>query len=65
MEVAVPIWTTTPWTLPASLAVSLGAEIATCWPKVAHNGKRRWLVLAAALAERALQRYGVENVVIR
>ncbi|WP_251274469.1 class I tRNA ligase family protein, partial [Enterobacter hormaechei] len=27
-------------------------------------GKRRWLVLAAALAERALQRYGVENVVL-
>ncbi|PSD27259.1 hypothetical protein C7E17_23850, partial [Stenotrophomonas maltophilia] len=27
VEVAVPIWTTTPWTLPASLAVSLGAEI--------------------------------------
>src|SRR5690606_4737261 len=25
--VAVPIWTTTPWTLPASLAVTLGAEI--------------------------------------
>ena len=27
VEVAVPIWTTTPWTLPASLAVSLGAEL--------------------------------------
>jgi isoleucyl-tRNA synthetase len=26
-SVAVPIWTTTPWTLPASLAVSLGPEL--------------------------------------
>ena len=25
--VAVPIWTTTPWTLPASLAVTLGKEL--------------------------------------
>src|SRR5690606_35355370 len=26
-EIAVPIWTTTPWTLPASLAVSVGPEL--------------------------------------
>ena len=65
VEVAVPIWTTTPWTLPASLAVSLGADIRYVLAEgPAHNGKRRWLVLAAALAERALQRYGVENVVL-
>jgi isoleucyl-tRNA synthetase len=65
VEVAVPIWTTTPWTLPASLAVSLGAEINYVLAEgPAHNGKRRWLVLAAALAERALQRYGVDEVVL-
>ena len=61
VEVVVPIWTTTPWTLPASLAVSLGADIDyVLVDGPAHNGKRRWLVLAAALAERSLQRYGVE-----
>ncbi|KAB8183290.1 class I tRNA ligase family protein, partial [Lysobacter maris] len=27
VEVAMPIWTTTPWTLPASLAVSVGPEL--------------------------------------
>src|SRR5690606_31118687 len=27
IEVAVPIWTTTPWTLPASLAISVGADL--------------------------------------
>ncbi|WP_256777123.1 MULTISPECIES: isoleucine--tRNA ligase [unclassified Stenotrophomonas] len=65
VEVAVPIWTTTPWTLPASLAVSLGAEIDYVLAEgPAHNGKRRWLVLAAALAERSLQRYGVDDLVV-
>jgi len=64
VEVAVPIWTTTPWTLPASLAVSLGADIDYVLAEgPAHNGKRRWLVLAAALAERSLQRYGVDGLV--
>ena len=64
VEVAVPIWTTTPWTLPASLAVSLGADIQYALVEgPAHAGKRRWLVIAASLAERALRRYGVEDVV--
>ena len=62
VEVAVPIWTTTPWTLPASLAVSLGAEIEYALVEgPAHNGQPRWLVLASALAERALARYGVDS----
>jgi isoleucyl-tRNA synthetase len=65
VEVAVPIWTTTPWTLPASLAVSLGAEIEYVLVEgPAHNGAPRWLVLAATLAERSLKRYGVEEMVI-
>jgi isoleucyl-tRNA synthetase len=65
VEVAVPIWTTTPWTLPASLAVSLGAEIEYVLAEgPSHHGKRRWLVLAAALAERSLQRYGVDGLVV-
>jgi len=65
VEVAVPIWTTTPWTLPASLAVSLGAEIEYVLAEgPSHHGKRRWLVLASALAERSLQRYGVDGLVV-
>lgn len=64
VEVAVPIWTTTPWTLPASLAVSLGADIDYSLVEgPAHNGARRWLVVATVLASRALARYGVADVV--
>ncbi|MDH5824169.1 isoleucine--tRNA ligase [Luteimonas sp. RD2P54] len=63
--VAVPIWTTTPWTLPASLAVSLGAEldyVLVEGPR--RDGARQLLVLAEALAASALQRYGVGETVV-
>ena len=58
--VAVPIWTTTPWTLPASLAVTLGPALDYALVEgPARNGKRLLLVLAEALVEKALARYGV------
>ncbi|MBV6828911.1 isoleucine--tRNA ligase [Xanthomonas euvesicatoria] len=63
--VAVPIWTTTPWTLPASLAVSLGAELDYVLVEgPADRGQPRWLVIAEALAAKALARYGVNEVVV-
>ncbi len=63
--VAMPIWTTTPWTLPASLAISLGKEIDYVLVEgPAQDGRRRWLVLAEALATKALLRYGVDEVVV-
>ncbi|MGY3229807.1 isoleucyl-tRNA synthetase [Luteibacter sp. HA06] len=61
--IAVPIWTTTPWTLPSSQAVSLGGEIEYSLVEgPARNGKPLLLVVASALAEKALARYGVESV---
>jgi isoleucyl-tRNA synthetase len=61
--VAVPIWTTTPWTLPASMAVTLGPEIDYVLVEgPARDGRRRLLVLAEALAAAALNRYGVPEV---
>ncbi|MDN5924380.1 MAG: isoleucine--tRNA ligase, partial [Xanthomonadales bacterium] len=58
--VAVPIWTTTPWTLPASLAVSLGADFDYVLVEgPPRQGQRVLLVVAAALAEATLTRYGV------
>ncbi len=65
-QVAMPIWTTTPWTLPASLAVSVGPELgyALVEGPQASDGSRRLLVVAEALVARVLQRYGVEDVVV-
>ncbi len=57
--VAVPIWTTTPWTLPASLAVTLGPELEyRLIEGPAREGRRVLLVVAAALADRCAARYG-------
>jgi isoleucyl-tRNA synthetase len=60
--VAVPIWTTTPWTLPASLAVTVGAELDYVLVEgPLRGGKRVLLVLAQALVDKALRRYGIET----
>jgi isoleucyl-tRNA synthetase len=58
--VAVPIWTTTPWTLPASFAVTLGPELDYVLVEgPARDGKRVLLVIAEALVDKALARYGL------
>ncbi|HBD20459.1 MAG TPA: isoleucine--tRNA ligase [Arenimonas sp.] len=63
--VAVPIWTTTPWTLPASLAVTLGPEVDYVLVEgPVREGKRVLLVLAEALHEPALKRYGIDAPVV-
>jgi isoleucyl-tRNA synthetase len=65
VSVVVPIWTTTPWTLPASLAVTLGPDLEYALVEgPARDGKRRLLVLAEALVAKALQRYGVEDATV-
>ncbi len=66
VRAALPIWTTTPWTLPASLAVSVGPEldyVLVEGPR-APDGGRRLLVLAEPLATKSLARYGIEDVVV-
>ncbi|MDQ3618212.1 MAG: isoleucine--tRNA ligase, partial [Pseudomonadota bacterium] len=65
-EVAMPIWTTTPWTLPASLAVSVGPEfdyVLVEGPRNADGGLRL-LVVAEALVKTSLARYGIDEVVV-
>ncbi|QOW21310.1 isoleucine--tRNA ligase [Lysobacter avium] len=66
VQVAVPIWTTTPWTLPASLAISVGPAIDYVLVEgpARADGGRRWLVLAETLAAAALARYGVDEVIV-
>ncbi|MEO9079919.1 MAG: isoleucine--tRNA ligase [Rhodanobacter sp.] len=61
--VAVPIWTTTPWTLPESQAVSLGPDLEYALIEgPARAGRRVLLVVASALVEKVAQRYGLEQV---
>ncbi|HJP98946.1 MAG TPA: isoleucine--tRNA ligase, partial [Rhodanobacteraceae bacterium] len=57
--VSVPIWTTTPWTLPASMAVTLGPELSYSLIKgPARNGQDVWLVVATVLGDRCAGRFG-------
>ncbi|WP_339668874.1 isoleucine--tRNA ligase [Dasania marina] len=60
-SVAVAIWTTTPWTLPASLAVSLHAELDYVLVAFELNGTQRAVLMADALHEAVMQRYGVDD----
>jgi len=56
---AIPIWTTTPWTLPANLAVSLHAELDYAVVQITDpNGAPLRLILADGLAQSTLERYG-------
>ena len=61
LPVAVPIWTTTPWTLPANLAVAVNPDFDYLLVAAEIGGKREALVLAAGLAESALVRYGAQQ----
>jgi isoleucyl-tRNA synthetase len=57
-EIAIPIWTTTPWTLPASMAVSVHPEL----DYVLIEAEGRALVVAEDLAESCCQRFGIPEL---
>ncbi len=57
--IGIPIWTTTPWTLPASMAVSLHPQLEY---SLVDNGEFA-IVLASDMVESVTQRYGWENPV--
>ena len=54
------IWTTTAWTIPANQALNVGPNIAYSLV----DTERGLLVLATALVEKCLARYGVEGTVV-
>ncbi len=58
---SVVIWTTTPWTLPANQAVAVHPELQYLLLEVEGPAGTELLVLAEALAESALQRYGATS----
>ncbi len=63
-ELSVVIWTTTPWTLPANQAVSLNAELEYVLVQCDAGIGTECLVVADALHEDTMQRYGIEDFTI-
>jgi isoleucyl-tRNA synthetase len=57
-DISIPIWTTTPWTLPANQAVSLNPNFDYALVEV-DNGEA--LLIAADLVETVLKRYDVKE----
>lgn len=66
-QLSVVIWTTTPWTLPANQAVALNPDFEYAVVQCEKDGKKERLVIADALLEEAMLRYGIEtyNVIER
>ncbi len=56
-EASILIWTTTPWTLPANLAITLHPEFSY----VAVKGKGEVWILAEGLVEKCMQVFSVED----
>jgi len=61
-EAGIPIWTTTPWTLPANEAVALNAELEYVLLTGVVNGRQKALVVARELAEAVASRIGLEQI---
>jgi isoleucyl-tRNA synthetase len=60
-DVGIPIWTTTPWTLPANQAVALNAELDYVLVKGRWQGRSLAIVLADDLKDAVVSRIGMEN----
>ncbi len=61
-DIGIPIWTTTPWTLPANEAVALNATLDYVLLKGRQQGQKRVLVLAAELQDKVVGRIGLEDI---
>ena len=57
--VSIPIWTTTPWTLPADQAVAVNPELT--YELVSIHDGAEYLVVVDELRETALERYGFND----
>ena len=56
---SVPIWTTTPWTLPASRAVTLNAELEYGLYRITGEAGEEEVVVPVAMMETVAERWGV------
>ena len=59
-EVSIAIWTTTPWTLVANLAVALHPE----FDYVAAQADGRVLILAEGLLKQAMEKFGIKTYTV-
>ena len=62
VQPGVPIWTTTPWTLPANMAVALHPELDYVLVSAEQAGKSLQIVLAEALVNVVSERLSLESV---
>jgi isoleucyl-tRNA synthetase len=60
-DIGIPIWTTTPWTLPANEAVALNADLDYVLVKGRWQGRSLAIVLADELKETVASRIGLED----
>lgn len=60
-KLSIVIWTTTPWTLPSSQAVSLNGELEYALVKVSALQGEELMIMASALVDDNMERYGVEE----
>mgnify|MGYP001814092956 CR=1 FL=1 len=61
VRVGIPIWTTTPWTLPANEAVALHADLDYVLVKGRWQGQSIAIVLADDLQDSVIRRIGLEE----
>lgn len=59
--ISMPIWTTTPWTLPANQAVALNPEISYILIECATDEGKERLIIAESLLESTLERYQITS----
>ncbi|WP_299492202.1 isoleucine--tRNA ligase [uncultured Shewanella sp.] len=60
-NIAMVIWTTTPWTLPANRALSVAANVDYVLVEMVKEGEKQALVLAEELAASCVERYGADS----
>ncbi|MBF0202723.1 MAG: isoleucine--tRNA ligase [Desulfamplus sp.] len=60
-DVSIVIWTTTPWTIPANLAVCLHPEFEYCAVKIENQGI---MIMAKELVKKVMSQFAIENYTI-
>jgi len=56
------IWTTTPWTLPANVAIAIHPDYPYVAALIERNGKEEWWILAEALLNNILEKSGAKLI---